>query len=715
MKPQKTRIILIVLLIVLVLAGSGLGQAQSQPVFRIGVLDEERGPITNAARLAIQEINDSGGVIGADGTAFQLQLVIEPTDGGARLTEAANAINQSSVIAVLGPVTTEEVLSGMSTLQGLNVPVLTPAAGDTIIASDASRRIFRLRAPEALQGQALARYLVNDLGLHGIVTVQMDLTSTAAVVGFSTAIAGLGVPPQNAVLYQSGMDMAQVANAIMAQNPEIAVLFGPTNVAAELFITLRASGWNGMVAYNQADNAAFRESVPLSQIAGILGGTSWPYSARDTVSDAFLNNFVRAAGYVPGPIEAASYDGVNLLAAAIGLPGDLLTNLAQLDNIEGAQGLLTPAQLNHGEISNNTAVVKLGPLGGAQIVARYFGGQRLTGDQDTAVPTSAPKPTATPEGVVATIKSAYQNVRNGPGLVYDVIGQIQRDTQVRVIGANLDFSWLVIEYRGQNGWLSRSILDVFGDLSTLSLISPPPTPTPGPPTATPTAQPYPDIIILDAAPSVLTVGVPFTISVTVRNQGLADAGPFAVASTFMPDSIYNGVNLASLGAGQQTVVNLTGTLNGATGIYKVVVVADLNQQVDEGPTGEANNGNYNFTYRLDRPVLNSGTLTLNPGGSLSLEGAGLADVQWNATGTSLDFPAPPAGSGMYIMSGVGTFNDVYYDLINTSLTNTYNLNVALLPNAYIGIVTAEGNRGVMHVDSVVSGGQITLSYRVYAP
>ena len=81
----------------------------------------------------------------------------------------------------------------------------------------------------------------------------------------------------------------------------------------------------------------------------------------------------------------------------------------------------------------------------------------------------------------------------------------------------------------------------------------------------------------------------------------------------------------------------------------------------------------------------------------------------------MDFPAPPVGSGMYIMTGVASLNDVYYDLINTTLTNTYNLNVALLPNAFIAIVTAEGNRGVMHVDSVVAGGPITLSYRVYQP
>src|SRR5690606_6416465 len=107
-----------------------------------------------------------------------------------------------------------------------------------------------------------------------------------------------------------------------------------------------------------------------------------------------------------------------------------------------------------------------------------------------------------------------------------------------------------------------------------------------------------------------------------------------------------------------------------TGVYDVVIVADLNQQVNEGPTGEANNGGFTFRYRLDRPVLNSGTLTLNPGGLLSLEGAGTADIQWNGTGTSLDFPVPPPGSEMYIIPNITNLNDVHYGLIDPSLTNT---------------------------------------------
>lgn len=714
---KRGRYLSIFVTIFVLVLGLAVGAAQGQSVFRIGVLDDPHGPVSSGARLAVQLINDGGGVRGADGTLFRLELVIEPTNGGSTLAQAVERINQASVIAALGPVTNQEVLNGLNLLQALNVPVLTPALGDTVIASDSSGRIFRSRAAEVLLGRALADYIINDLALRRFVTVQMDLGSTAGVVGFTTAAAGFGAPPQRALLFESGMSLSQLATAVMNSSPEAAVVYGPPEQVAQLYIQLRASGWQGVFAYNQLDDNGFRAGVPFDLLRGVLGMTTWSATAADDVSEAFLVDFVQAVGRVPQAVEAAAYDSVMMLAAAIGQPGDLQSNLARLRDLQGVQGVLNPGILGRGETSNNTAVIQIGPLGGAQVVARYVGAQRVE-DVVAVVPTAQALPTATPDGVVVTIKSNVQNVRTGPGMNYDVLGQLRQGEQAKVIGATIDFSWVVIEYRSQNGWLATSLLDVFGDRSKVPVIAPPPTPTPPPPTNTPPPAPLADIIIVGATPTVLNRGQNFLITVTVQNIGTVSAGQFAIATTLQPDNVYSGVTFTSgLGAGQQTTIVLTGSLPaaGPTGIYSVPIIADLNQEVNEGPAGEANNADFLYRYRIDRPVLNSGTLTLNPGGTLSLEGAGVADVQWNAAGTSLDFPAPPAGSGMYIITGVGGFSDVHYDLINTTLTTTHNLNVALLPNALIGIVTAEGNRGVMRVDTVVSGGPITLSYRVYQP
>lgn len=704
---QLKKFLIIVFLLVFAIKTFSLAQAQ-QPVFRIGVIDNPTGPIANGARLAISEINNAGGVVGADGTTFRLEAVVQPPDD---LANAVKNINSAAVIAVIGPETTDQVLNGLPILQTLNVPILTPAIGDTIIVSDTSGLIFRTRAPEILHGRALANYIVSDLNIANIATVQLDLESTAGVIGFSTALSSVGRAPLASLLLDGNTTIPQIADTILRQNIDLVATYGPPDIASQLYNQLRATDWEGFFVYNQATNNIFRNAVSPEQLDGILSATTWSLASTDPTSTRFLTVYTRAFLSTPDPVAAASYDAVYLLADAIGLPGDLQTNLASLSNIQGVQGILNPASLTRGEISTNVVVTRLNALGGPEIVARFAGGQRLQDDDIVnLVATPTPQPTATPEGVYIVVRSSVQNVRTGPSTQYDVLGQLRRDESAKVIGASTDFSWVVIEYRGQNGWLFADLLDIFGDTSTVPVITPPPTPTPGPPTPTPTAAPIADILVLAATPPSLVIGSAFNVTVTIRNQGSIDAGPFAVAASFLPGDVYSAVNLAGLGAGQQTTLTLTGTLGtGPTGPQNVIIVADLNNQLDEGPTGEANNIAFTYSYIADRPILNAGTLVLNPGGTLNLEGSGEIDLEW--TGSSLN---TQNDAKMYILSGVSSFNQIHYDFIQPSLATTpSNLNVAVLPNSYIGIITAEDNRGVLHVDSVTVGGPITLTYRVY--
>lgn len=683
---------------------AGVVQSQAQPVFRIGILDDEQGDISRGTRLAIEEINATGGVTGADGTVFQLEAVIQPTTD---LTQAVTNINQASVIAVVGPPTSEVALSGIQQLQSLNVPVFTTATDDTLIANDGSGRIFRARAQEVLQGRALANYIANDLAAQSVITVQLDLASTASVIGFANAITGQGVQQHNTLLLDGNTTLEQLAATINQSNPQVVVAHGPINAAAELYTNLIDSPWAGRFSYNQAASLDFRQNFTEAQLNGVLSATSWSYAATDNNSTIFLTNYVRAFGAIPGPNAAAAYDAVNLLALAIGQPGDLLTNLAQIDNFAGVQGALTPAQLTRGEISTNVTVTQLGNFGAPQVVARYVNGTRIQEDVDPilAIPSATPEPSATPSGPVAIIESQVQNVRSGPSVNYQVLGQVAEGEMIPIIGATVDFNWVVINYRGQQGWLATYLLEVAGDRSQIPVIAPPATPTPGP---TNTPPPVPDIVILSADPDELVAGEDFTVNVTVRNNGNGNAGPFAVAASFQPGDVFAGVTLDSgLQAQQQTVIQLTGELSDDdTGPENVVIVADLNQQVDEGPAGEDNNDDFIFSYFVDRAVQNTGTISIAPAGTLTLEGSGTIDLLWDGNDLQTQ-----NGAVFEKLDGIN-YSSVHYELIDTGATGT-TLNVGALPDAVVTMITAEGNRAVFQVRSVTAGGNIEIRFRVY--
>lgn len=706
--------------------------AQNTPTFRIGVLDDEHGALTSAARLAVQQINDAGGVQGADGTLFDLELVVRSPSASASLENAVESLREAEVIAVIGPVSTEAVINGLTALQSLNVPVLTPATDDTITTADETGRIFRLRAPEAVQGDALAHYLADEFGLTSIATVQLDVESTASMIGFSTAISARGVTPQPALLLNEPGELNEVVAEALAADPQVVVAYGEPGLAAGLYRNLRASGFQGLYAYNQADDPVFRAAIPFEQLTGILSVTTWSFTSIDTVSVAFLNSTVRAFGRIPGAIEAAGYDAVLLIEAALSQPGELADNIAELENIIGVQGLLNPVSLGRGETSTNVQITRLGEFGAPEVLVRYRDGELLPPDEPSPELEMTPTPsvTPTPEGVVITIRNERQNVRGGPGMDYAVLGQATSGQQFTPIGVSEDTTWVVIEFQGQQGWLATYLLDVFGQLSTLPAIPAPPltpptqppvviTVPPDAPTTAPDIVPtafvgVPDVIIdsVQVLPQIIVPNQNFAVNVLVRNIGNAPAGAFTVAGTFPPNNITLPAVVPGLPPGGTAIATLNGILTN-TGVYTTSLIIDSNNQVNEGQTGELNNI-FNLTYRIDRPLRNQGQATLNLGDTLDLEGDFVqGDVNWNNEGEGGLGLDAIFGARLAII-GTGDFNAIHYDQINPAVITRDRIpSNELIPGTLIGIITANGNRGVMQVNTSTES-QILLTFRVYS-
>jgi ABC-type branched-subunit amino acid transport system substrate-binding protein/SH3-like domain-containing protein len=716
---KKWLVFTILLLIVI-----GAVVAQEQPVFRIGVLDNERGPIAKGARLAVSQINARGGVTGADDTRYRLELIIVPPDNN--LGVALSTITDAGVIAILGPLTTQDAMENIRLLPLAEVTILTPALGDTLIITSNSERIFRSRAAQRHQGRALASFLYHDLQITDVHIAQLDTVTIEAMVGFSTAYSSLGGVNPELHLFEVGTELGDLVEDVVVNTPQAVVAYGAPEMVADFYTALRASGWSGLFAYNNASMPEFRDRIPIEELTGVLGTTTWSAGARDAVSVQFLVDYVQAFGEVPGAVQAAAYDSVYLIRQALGQPGALEDNLAAIDGFRGVQGILSPAAFERGEISNNVVVIQLGPLGGAEIVARFTGPDRLTDEDlpgvvDAGTPVSAP--TATLEGVYITIRNNVQNVRTGPGLSYDVLGQMQQGETARVIGATTDYAWVVIEYRGQQGWLATYLLDLAGDRSTVPVVAIPPTPTLNPTqiietNITPTPANFADIIIVVASPIEIPVNTATTINVTVRNAGGVAAGPFAIAASYMPGSVYSAYTFtAGLPPGGELTVPLTVQLGGPTGNYETVIVADLNDDVPEGPAGEANNTNFVHRYRLDRPTIWQNFANLTVGQTIDLEG-GTADLRLDTNGLNIAGTActvtPTPNSCVGVLPGFN-WETAHYGIVTPEggVNTTVIPNSSLTPGTVIGVVTAEGRRAILRIDNFAPGSSLSFTYRVY--
>ncbi|MCC6564993.1 MAG: ABC transporter substrate-binding protein [Chloroflexi bacterium] len=723
----RTAVRLLALLSMALLVMGTVG-AQGEPAFRIGILDALDGPLSAGAQLAINQVNAAGGIRGADGQQYHLEAVIQGPDVQGSLSTAIGNLSNAGVVAVVGPTTGDQVRNNLQALQNMNVPVLTAAIDDTLLANESTDRLFRARSAEQLHGQALANIIVRDFAITDMQTVLLDPSGTAGQVGFALAVRQLGGQLGTAIIFDPANEtIDNLVRRVTQRTPQALVLYGAADVANQFYIGLRAAQYSGIVTYGGADDPEFRGGLSPALLDGLIAPLSWSYALTDESSEQFVLDFARATGRVPGALEAAGYDAVLLIAAGLQRPQSLQESLLALSNIAGAQGPLSPSRLPLGETSDSVAVVQFTASGGAQVLARFENGIRVTeagdGRPPVVIATPTPRPTNTPtftptlDGVYATVLSQALNVRTGPSTVYDILGQLRNGEQVRLIGANLDLTWGVLNFRGLQGWISLApnLASVAGDLRTLPVVAAPPTPTPGPTsTPAPTATPsQPDVVVLSAVPAVITWGTLTNVSVTVQNAGAGQTGQVAFAASFDPGAVFSGITIPApgLGSGQSQVINLPVTLSGTTGFYSTVIVADLNNEVNEGP-GEGNNGSFIFNYKLDRATSSAGTITLNSGVGINLDGLGGDDLFFSGGTMSAPGVCSPNTASCIGALTVGLdFNSAHHDAISSA--NGVSLNaLGLAFGQTVGFITDGGKRGVLRVDAV-SASSVTFSYRVY--
>ncbi len=88
-----------------------------------------------------------------------------------------------------------------------------------------------------------------------------------------------------------------------------------------------------------------------------------------------------------------------------------------------------------------------------------------------ATPTSAPEATTAPTSVPLTattelfVTTQFRvNVRSGPGTQYTVLGVAVFGDSLDITGQNADGTWLRVNFNGQEGWMSATVVDVTGEV-----------------------------------------------------------------------------------------------------------------------------------------------------------------------------------------------------------------------------------------------------------
>lgn len=715
-------LLLFTLVFAMVIGGTALARPSQQgaTVLKIGYLGRADSDMARGLQLAIDEINAAGGTTGPNSVTYVFELVVAevtPADA-AGVSGAITTLTNQQVAAIFGPDSNELAIPNISALSSAVAPVLTAATDDVFLNQDATGNVFRIVAPESVYESALATYMVSERALQRITVIQTDAAWDAAVIAFNTTLNQLQAPPLQVMQITDTTQLMANIVTLPEQNPDAIVMFGTAADSVGVLSVLRDSGWTGVFAIRTADSLSI--SDPL--LAGTLSVDSWTFGAKTELGNIFIGNYVSQYGAVPGPLSVAGYDTLYALSSVISsggpAPAVVRQLLSQMSTQNLVRGPIDPAAYGARTLSRTAYIFELTGKGGTRGLVAYDNNvlRQLSIPADSQGPTATatplptatftPIPSATPNVVTATVNNRVLNVRAGPGTNYPVLDQLSQGEQVVVAGRNDNFQWLFIQYEGRVGWVAAEFVNIFdpgGLVATLPIVQPPPTPTPGP-TQRPTDA---DLIItgVTLSPTSPQPSVPVTATVTIANVGTANAGPFAIATSFLPGEIYSAQNLGGLASGQTITTTLTATFSQTGYVPDLAFVVDLNNQVFEGTAGETNN-TFNIAYKVDRAIATQAQSTLNASFSINFFGPNL-DMTW--TGTQFNMLG---AAKIGLMPAGQTYEIVHYDQVPSNATGTSFSNPA--PGMVFAIITDEGQYGFFRVDNLV-GSDITISYRVYTP
>lgn len=273
----------------------------------------------NAAKLAAQEINAAGGVLGRP-----VELILEDSQGvPAQAVAALNKlIYRDSAIAIVGDAQSSPTLAMMPVIANAGIPML--AHGTSLnITEQGNPWVFRTRANDVVKFGSLAKFLVDE----GYSRISILHDSADYGLGGSQSIkTALGDRPSLVVADETftpgDKDFSSQLLKIKNANPDVMILIGPMTdmglamkQARQMGLTMQFAGGAGIEGSTTLD-AAGGAGEGLIFAAGFISANPDPQVS------SFVESFKKlSGGKTPDDFAATGYDSIYILAEAIKLAG----------------------------------------------------------------------------------------------------------------------------------------------------------------------------------------------------------------------------------------------------------------------------------------------------------------------------------------------------------------------------------------------------------
>ena len=346
--------------------------SEEVPSLKIGfIVAGDRAPYLNGAQLAVDEINERGGIFG---TPIELVSLINiEASLPLSIQTAEDMILKDRVIAIIGPNRSTHAVAVGPIAQRYRVPMITTAASNPDV-TKAGDFVFMASVTDAFQGKVLAQFAITELNLTtaAILTLSGDVYTEGISEFFTLNFRTLGGEIVANESYESGaMDFTEQLTSIAATQPEAFFIssfardVGPITQQARAIPLQNATGAPTLfLGTDTWDNEVLLADED-AEVEGSFFSTHFSPSTDEPAARAFIDTYQSIYGEVPTGGIAVNYDAVKLLVEAIERAGSLASEairdqLTATENYIGATRIESYDENRHPTKSSVILTIKNG-------------------------------------------------------------------------------------------------------------------------------------------------------------------------------------------------------------------------------------------------------------------------------------------------------------------------------------------------------------------
>ncbi len=299
----------------------------------------------NGVEMAINEINEQGGILGKK---IKLILQDDRSDPAEARTAVTRLIELDKVVAIIGEVASSRSLAAGAVCQQKKIPMVTPSSTNPQV-TEGRDYVFRVCFTDDFQGAVCASFVANNLKLKRAAILR-DLKNDYSVglaEAFTKTFKEHGGQVVSDESYSEGdKDFSSQLTAIKAKNPQIIFIPGYYTEVALIARKARQLGIN--VPLMGGDG--WDSSVLVKNAGDALEGCYFSNHFSPSVSDpkvkTFVDNYRKLYKTTPNALAALGYDAAKILVYSIEKAGStegpkIRDALASVKDFDGITGTIT--------------------------------------------------------------------------------------------------------------------------------------------------------------------------------------------------------------------------------------------------------------------------------------------------------------------------------------------------------------------------------------